>query len=280
MSTRPWRHASITGTTGPSTVRQLPFSGDAYRENTRIHKEYTFSQVLVHVKRSAARSDSFRQADRLKLFSNPELTTSSNGVLSANLLRVVTCVCVPGISVHRLPNGTYALFYMGAEQPGLKAHPNCTPGSGDSKANATTGSHNGRRIGCVADPNVNPLGRTTAMHYVAATYHKLASMQQVSMWAAIHRPWSMLVSISRNVAGLTDACSCVFHAVVLRIPCCCHLSRIATAASLDGPWRRLDAALFGPDPQAWDNIDVSNPSPIIHQDGSVIMMYASRMATL
>jgi hypothetical protein len=29
---------------------------------------------------------------------------------------------VHGISVHRLPNGTYALFYMGAEQPGLKAH--------------------------------------------------------------------------------------------------------------------------------------------------------------
>jgi hypothetical protein len=54
---------------------------------------------------------------------------------------------VHGISVHRLPNGTYALFYMGAEQPGLKAHPNCTPGSGDTAANKTTGSHNGRRIG-------------------------------------------------------------------------------------------------------------------------------------
>ena len=84
---------------------------------------------------------------------------------------------------------------MGAEQPGLKAHPNCTPGSGDITANKTTGSHNGRRIG------------------------------------------------------------------------------IATSASLNGPWRRLDSPLFGPDPAAWDNIDVSNPAPIIHKDGSVIMLY-------
>ena len=28
-----------------------------------------------------------------------------------------------------------------------------------------------------------------------------------------------------------------------------------------GPWRRLDAPLFGPDASAWDDIDVSNPSP-------------------
>ena len=60
----------------------------------------------------------------------------------------------------------------------------------------------------------------------------------------------------------------------------CHLffllNRIATAASLNGPWRRLDKPLFGPDPKAWDNIDVSNPSPIIHGDGSVVLMYKGR----
>ena len=39
------------------------------------------------------------------------------------------------------------MSFLGAEQPGLRAHPNCTPGSGDSKANETTGSHDGRRIG-------------------------------------------------------------------------------------------------------------------------------------
>eukprot|EP01052_Picozoa_sp_SAG31_P008190 SAG31_NODE_407_length_16049_cov_46.312915_14_plen_422_part_00 len=108
---------------------------------------------------------------------------------------------IHGISVHRLPNRSYALFYMGTELPGLKAHPNCTPGSGDTAANRTTGSHNGRRIG------------------------------------------------------------------------------IATSASLNGPWRRLAAPLFGPDPQAWDNIDVSNPSPIINRNGSVIMLYKGRGKT-
>ena len=58
---------------------------------------------------------------------------------------------VHGISVHRLPNKTYALFYMGSADPWAKGapkvHPNCTVGSGDTKANITTGSHNGRRIG-------------------------------------------------------------------------------------------------------------------------------------
>jgi hypothetical protein len=85
--------------------------------------------------------------------------------------------------------------------PGLKAHPNCTPGSRDAAANRTTGSHDGRRIG------------------------------------------------------------------------------IAISSSLNGPWRRLAAPLFGPDPQAWDNIDVSNPSPIFRANGSVIMLYKGRGRT-
>jgi hypothetical protein len=105
-----------------------------------------------------------------------------------------------GISAHRLPNGTYALLYMGAMQPGMTHHPNCSAGSGDASANATLGSHDGRRIG------------------------------------------------------------------------------LATSDSLYGPWHRADAPLFGPSEDAWDNIDVSNPSPIIRHDGSVVMLYKGRGA--
>lgn len=106
---------------------------------------------------------------------------------------------VHGVSVHRLPNKTYAIFYMGATQPGMNDsnRPNCTAGSGDAKANRTTGSHNGRRIG---------------------------------------------VALSESL-------------------------------EVGAAWRRLDAPLFGPQAGSWDDIDVSNPSPIITQNGSVIMMY-------
>ena len=110
-------------------------------------------------------------------------------------------VAIHGVSAHRLPNGTYALFYMGAIQTDMEASPNCTEGSGDASANRTTGTHDGRRIG------------------------------------------------------------------------------IATAQDLSGPWRRLDAPLFGPEADAWDNIDVSNPSPIIFSNGSVIMLYKGRGRT-
>eukprot|EP00051_Salpingoeca_urceolata_P033015 m.499421 g.499421 ORF g.499421 m.499421 type:complete len:559 (-) comp57271_c0_seq1:53-1729(-) len=105
---------------------------------------------------------------------------------------------IHGVTVHRLPNGTYALFYLGSEQPGVRHHPNCTAGSGDASANSTFGSHSGRRIG------------------------------------------------------------------------------VALSDSLDGPWRRLGAPLFSPDANAWDNIDVSNPSPIILRNGSVVLLYKGR----
>jgi hypothetical protein len=108
---------------------------------------------------------------------------------------------VHGVSVHRLPNGTYALLYMGTEEPGMNDtnRPNCTAGSGDTTANRTAGSHSGRRVGI-------------------ATSETLA-------------------------VGAT--------------------------------WRRLDAPLFGPGRkgEAWDDTDVSNPSPIIAKDGSVVMLY-------
>lgn len=102
---------------------------------------------------------------------------------------------IHGVSVYRLPNRSYALFYMGSEQKKPYVHPNCTAGSGDAAANHTIGSHAGRRIG------------------------------------------------------------------------------VAISESLDGPWRRLSTPIFGPDPNAWDNSDVSNPAPIIHPNGSVILLY-------
>ena len=37
-----------------------------------------------------------------------------------------------------------------------------------------------------------------------------------------------------------------------------------------------DDASLHPKAGAWDNIDVSNPSPIIKKDGSVIMLYKGR----
>ena len=102
---------------------------------------------------------------------------------------------VHGVTAHRLPNGSWALFYMGSQQPRGVQHPNCTAGSGDAAANRTFGSHAGRRIG------------------------------------------------------------------------------LAVAESLDGPWRRMPAPIFGPDPTAWDHSDVSNPAPIITSSGRVIMLY-------
>ena len=104
-----------------------------------------------------------------------------------------------GVTVHRLPNRSWALYYMGFEknwpQP---THPNCTAGSGEAWANTTFGDHAGRRIG------------------------------------------------------------------------------IALSESLDGPWRRLDAPIFGPASDAWDNFDVSNPAPIFMRSGRVVLVYKGR----
>eukprot|EP00912_Choanoflagellata_sp_UC4_P001691 UC4_evm6s1075 len=102
-----------------------------------------------------------------------------------------------GVTVHRLKNGSLAMFYMGFEKnwkaPG---HPNCT-----SKYDPTLGDHSGRRIG------------------------------------------------------------------------------LAMGDSPFGPWKRFDAPVFGPCGDAtkcWDNLDVSNPTPIIKDDGNVIFLYKGR----
>ena len=48
----------------------------------------------------------------------------------------------------------------------------------------------------------------------------------------------------------------------------------ASAASPDGPWRRLDRPLLGPRaPPAWDATDVSNAAPLILRNGTTLLAY-------
>ena len=54
---------------------------------------------------------------------------------------------------------------------------------------------------------------------------------------------------------------------------------VATSDSLDGPWRRRDAPIFGPGNRSageWDFGDESNPTPIVNPDGSVVLLYKGR----
>ena len=50
---------------------------------------------------------------------------------------------------------------------------------------------------------------------------------------------------------------------------------VALSASLDGPWRRLDAPIIQPRPRQWDGGITSNPAACIHSDGSVLLFYKS-----
>eukprot|EP00039_Didymoeca_costata_P002227 m.58391 g.58391 ORF g.58391 m.58391 type:complete len:368 (+) comp11179_c0_seq1:465-1568(+) len=62
---------------------------------------------------------------------------------------------IHGPTIHRLPNKTYALFYMGFEKNWPQAgHPNCTSG-GPTWSNNTFGDHSGRRIGVALSDNLN-----------------------------------------------------------------------------------------------------------------------------
>lgn len=51
---------------------------------------------------------------------------------------------------------------------------------------------------------------------------------------------------------------------------------VAVAKSVYGPWERLDAPIINVRPKKFDSFLVSNPSPLIEEDGSVWMMYKSR----
>ncbi len=50
---------------------------------------------------------------------------------------------------------------------------------------------------------------------------------------------------------------------------------VAVADSPYGPWRRMDEPILQPRPGNWDGAIISNPSPVIHPDGSVHLIYKS-----
>ncbi len=50
---------------------------------------------------------------------------------------------------------------------------------------------------------------------------------------------------------------------------------VAVADSPLGPWERLDEPILQPRPGKWDGAITSNPAPVIHKDGSVLLIYKS-----
>lgn len=50
---------------------------------------------------------------------------------------------------------------------------------------------------------------------------------------------------------------------------------VAVADSPYGPWTRSDAPILQPRPGEWDGAITSNPAPVIHEDGSVLLIYKS-----
>lgn len=50
---------------------------------------------------------------------------------------------------------------------------------------------------------------------------------------------------------------------------------IAVADSPYGPWKRADEPILEPRPGQWDGAITSNPAPVIHEDGSVLLVYKS-----
>jgi hypothetical protein len=54
---------------------------------------------------------------------------------------------------------------------------------------------------------------------------------------------------------------------------------VAVADSPQGPWKRLDEPIMQPRPGQWDGAIISNPAPVIHDDGSVLLIYKSAPVT-
>jgi hypothetical protein len=50
---------------------------------------------------------------------------------------------------------------------------------------------------------------------------------------------------------------------------------VAVADSPFGPWTRRDKPILEPRPGMWDGAITSNPAPVIHEDGSVLLIYKS-----
>lgn len=50
---------------------------------------------------------------------------------------------------------------------------------------------------------------------------------------------------------------------------------LAVANSPDGPWERKEEPILLPRPGKWDGAISTNPAPVVHDDGSVLLMYKS-----
>ena len=50
---------------------------------------------------------------------------------------------------------------------------------------------------------------------------------------------------------------------------------VAVADSPFGPWTRMDEPIMQPRPGKWDGAIISNPAPVVHEDGSVLLIYKS-----
>lgn len=50
---------------------------------------------------------------------------------------------------------------------------------------------------------------------------------------------------------------------------------VAVSESVHGPWKRLKDPLLEPREDHWDAAIISNPAPVIHDDGSVFLIYKS-----
>ena len=136
---------------------------------------------------------------------------------------------------------------MGAEQPGLKKHPNCTAGSGDRTANKTTGSHDGRRIGIATSSSLDgepPRDNVAGMGCVL----KGVPAMRVSLGQAPGVDWTRRCSGRMPLPGTT--------------------SMLATL-------RRESSNSLRPLPRGRLTQTVAVGS-IIHKNGSVLMMYKGR----
>ncbi len=51
---------------------------------------------------------------------------------------------------------------------------------------------------------------------------------------------------------------------------------VATAASLEGPWTRADRPVLPTAPGTFYSFLTSNPSPVVHEDGSVLLVFKAR----
>ena len=51
---------------------------------------------------------------------------------------------------------------------------------------------------------------------------------------------------------------------------------VATATSLDGPWTRYDRPMLDTAPGTFYSFLTSNPAPVVHDDGSVLLLFKSR----